>query len=62
MMTTRTRSDVIPGCWSMPDPEKVPYRASYGVFFRPIGPKISDCPQAARAVPSERGIGPLGLC
>ena len=37
MMTTRTRADAIPGCWSMPDLEKVQYRASYGLFFRPIG-------------------------
>ena len=39
MMTTRTRSDAIPGCWRSSDPEKVQYRASYGLFFRPIGAK-----------------------
>ena len=54
MMTTRTRSDEIPGCSRSSDPEKVPYRASYGFFFRPIGAKIVDCPQMVRALPSER--------
>ena len=29
----------IRGYWSMPDPEKVPYRASYDLKFPPIGAK-----------------------
>ena len=37
--TSRRR---IPGYWSMPAPEKVQHRASYGLFFRPIGLKIVD--------------------
>ena len=48
-----------PGYWSMPDPEKVQHRASYGLFFRPIGEKS---PIAHRG----RGLRPLrgkfGLC
>jgi hypothetical protein len=51
---TRARSDEIPGYWSMPDPEKVQHRASYGLVFPLLGSKISDCPQTVRAWPSER--------
>ena len=29
------------GYWSMPDPEKVQHRASYGLGFSPIGPKFA---------------------
>ena len=50
---TRARSDEIPGYWSMPDPEKVQHRASYGLVFPLIGPKISDCPQESRPAASD---------
>ena len=40
-----------------PDPEKVQHRASYVLFFRPIGLKFQACPQAARATLSERKSG-----
>ena len=47
---TRARSDDS----KSPDPEKVLHRASYGLFSRRSRGKISDSPQAARALPSER--------
>ena len=31
----------IPGYWSMRNPEKVRHRASYGLFFRPVRPKVA---------------------
>ena len=35
------RNGRVPGYWSMPGPEKVQYRASYALFFRPIGLKTA---------------------
>ena len=43
------------------DREKVQHRAFYGLFFPPIGTTIWVYPQAARGLPSERGIGPMAV-
>ena len=45
----------------MPDPKKVQQSESYGLFFPSIGATIWVYPQAARALPSERGIGPMAV-
>ena len=39
MLTVRDAA-LGPGYWSMPPPEKVQYRASYGLFFGAKGMKI----------------------
>ena len=45
----------------MPDLEKLQHRATVGLDFPRIGPKIPIPPQGTRPA-SERGIWPFGLC